>query len=379
MSSTTAEPNRVETVSDSLVDSATPARHGATRNDWLHIEFTWAGDDVLPIPGSDAKPSEHSQVKEFGKTPGEYLPDGTARGIKGWTTLKTTSEQRDRWSRDPRYSICVRTGTVGAFDIDDPDLAIHARRIIATHAPPGLPIRGRSNSLRFLGAFILPCGEYRKRRIETRRGAIELLARGQQFVAVGTHSSGARYEWEGGLPQGLPVLTAEQLEAIWADFKQFSVPPTSKNRPRPELGITDTVVGDILQTITTDQLTDLKSALSHPPLLEAAGDESVCSEIGLALRSLGRDVGEALWLEFTSRAADHSTQPDPNWRLEWWSKHASTEIRSDFRHVFRVAGKLGWQNPAVRVDRSLDAVRESAYREAWLNSDLWKRHRCSPD
>jgi len=355
MSSTTAEPNRVETVSDSLVDGATPATPGATRNEWLHLEFTWGADDVLPIPRSDAKPSEHSQIKEFGKTPGEYLPDGTARGIKGWTTVKTTSEQRDRWSKEPRYSICVRTGRVGAFDIDDPDLAAHARRIIAVHAPPGLPIRGRSNSLKFLAAFNLPSGDYRKRRIETRRGAIELLARGQQFVAAGTHSSGARYDWENGLPLSLPDLTAEQLEAIWTDFQQFAVSPTSKDRTRPELGIADTVVGDILRTITDDQLTDLKSALSHPALLEEAGNELVCSEIGLALRSLGREVGEALWLEFTSRAADHAEQPDPNWRLDWWSKHASTEIRSDFRHVFRLAGKLGWRNPAVRVDRSMEA------------------------
>jgi putative DNA primase/helicase len=360
MSSTTAEPNQDETVSDSSVDSATRANlHGATRNDWLHLEFAWAGDDVFPIPRSDAKPTEHSQVKEFGKTPGEYLPDGTARGIKGWPTMKTTSEQRDRWSRDPRYSICVRTGRVGAFDIDDPDLASHARRIIATHAPPGLPIRGRSNSLKFLAAFDLPSGEYRKRRIETPRGAIELLARGQQFVAVGTHSSGARYEWESGLPHRLPELTTEQLEAIWADFQKLSVSSTSEHRNHPELGIADTVVGDILRTITSDQLIDLKSALSHPPLLQAAGDESLCSEIGLALRSLGNDVGEALWLEFTDGAADRSDQPDPNWRVEWWNKHASTEIRSDFRHVFRVAGKLGWRNPTRPAVSSIAAFANS--------------------
>ena len=325
---------------------------GATREDWIHLELlSVGGEHLLPIPRSDAKPSAYSRVKQFGKTPGEYLPDGTACGIKGWTTLQTTAEQRDRWSKDPRYSVCVRTGMFGAFDIDDPDLAFKARRIIAKHVPPGLPIRGRSNALKFLAAFELPSGDYRKRRIVTKHGAIELLARGQQFVAAGWHSSGVRYEWEGGLPYILPKLTADQLEAIWSDFKQFATSPQNDQRQRPVAG----AVSDILTTITAPQLSELKSALSYPPLLEAAGDESVCSEIGLALRSLGRAVGEPLWLEFTEKAADPSEQPDPNWAREWWSKHESTEIRSDFRHVFRLASDLGWRSSRRSQVSGIDA------------------------
>lgn len=46
-------------------------------------------------------------------------------------------------------------------------------------------------------------------------GIIELLANGQQFVACGTHSSGARIEWDGGLPDEPPAITGEQLETLW--------------------------------------------------------------------------------------------------------------------------------------------------------------------
>ena len=46
-------------------------------------------------------------------------------------------------------------------------------------------------------------------------GIIELLANGQQFVACGTHSSGSRIEWDGGLPDEPPAITADQLETLW--------------------------------------------------------------------------------------------------------------------------------------------------------------------
>lgn len=60
-------------------------------------------------------------------------------------------------------------------------------------------------------------GDFRKRihRLAGDMGIIELLANGQQFVACGTHSSGARIEWDGGLPDEPPVITADQLETLW--------------------------------------------------------------------------------------------------------------------------------------------------------------------
>jgi hypothetical protein len=48
-------------------------------------------------------------------------------------------------------------------------------------------------------------GDFRKRihRLAGDLGIIELLANGQQFVAWGTHSSGARIEWDNELPDDL--------------------------------------------------------------------------------------------------------------------------------------------------------------------------------
>lgn len=78
------------------------------------------------------------------------------------------------------------------------------------------PRRWRANSNKCL--YLLGVeGDFRKRihRLEGELGIIELLANGQQFVACGTHSSGARIEWDGGLPDDPPVLTADQLETLW--------------------------------------------------------------------------------------------------------------------------------------------------------------------
>jgi hypothetical protein len=72
----------------------------------------------------------------------------------------------------------------------------------------------RANSGKRLMAFIVE-GDLTKRRMVVEGGIIELLANGQQFVASGTHPSGARYEWQGGLPSSLPVLTINQLDAAW--------------------------------------------------------------------------------------------------------------------------------------------------------------------
>lgn len=95
--------------------------------------------------------------------------------------------------------------------------------------------------------------------------------------------------------------------------------------------------GTQLTDISDEQLTDLKDALAHPALREKAGAESVWSEVGLSLLSLG-EVGEDLWLEFS----EHADNYEPGAPETWWERHQGTIPKADFRHVFKMAGKLGW-------------------------------------
>ncbi len=199
---------------------ADPQTHwGATPEDWLHFDLLLGlGEDLLPVVSNRAAVlSPDSKIKEIGKTPSRYNAARKVAGIAGWTAHRAGRAELARWAVEPDYGICVQTRTVRALDIDVPDLP-RARAIldfVAGHLGAPLPMRWRANSGKALLAFALP-GEMGKRRMTVEGGIVELLATGQQFVAAGTHPSGARYEWAGGLPCGFPLLSLDAFEALWA-------------------------------------------------------------------------------------------------------------------------------------------------------------------
>lgn len=315
---------------------------------WLGL-----GAELLPIVHDpNAQPTATTKVKHFGKVPSEYEPDGRARGIAGWQSKTTTARELQKWSADRRYSMGVRCRTVRALDvdIDDPERAAEVAAFIAERVQ--LPKRTRANSPSFLQPFLVE-GEYKKATIKTGPGPsdkIEFLAGGQQTVVAGRHKSGVMYEWEGGRPAEIPRLESEQFDALWAALaERFGTEPakalTIRDGSQP--------AGDLLTEITDAQLRDLKDALTWPPLLKAAGDEKVCSEVGYRLLTLG-ELGRELWLGFCANADDDSDEPDPDWPQKWWSAHVSGEVRSDFRGIYKMAQDRGWPNPYAGEPASVD-------------------------
>lgn len=192
---------------------------GANPDDWAHFDLVLGlTADLLPVvsnPGAAISPE--SSIKDIGKLPSIYNRERQVVGIAKWTSQQSTSEQVARWAKESDYGICIQTRTVRAIDVDvtDPDeaQAILARISERFH----LPARTRSNSSKFLLAFQLG-GDYTKRKFATAHGIVEFLATGQQFVAIGQHKSGSRYEWAGGLPDEFPVLTSEEFEELWTDL-----------------------------------------------------------------------------------------------------------------------------------------------------------------
>ena len=187
--------------------------YGATADDWAHFaSLLGLTPDLLPVVSNpSAKPSPRSKLKTMGKVPSVYGADGVY-GIGAWTSKTADHDDIRQWSQQPDYGICIQTRTVRAIDVDITDPQAAADVLAAL---PALPRRTRPNASKFLCVFYLP-GELPKRVIKTAHGAIELLGTGQQFIACGTHPSGARYEWAGGLPDDVPALTIEQFEALWA-------------------------------------------------------------------------------------------------------------------------------------------------------------------
>lgn len=194
---------------------------GATPDEWFHFDLVLGRtDQLLPVVcNPDAAISPNSKLKALGKTPSIYNRDRLAVGIKDWTAYAVSAQDLTRWASEPDYGVCVRTGHGWlALDCDseDEDVQADISKTLVQLLGELPPRRWRANSNKCL--YLLGVdGDYRKRihRLAGDMGIIELLANGQQFVACGTHSSGARIEWDGGLPDEPPVMTSEQLEALW--------------------------------------------------------------------------------------------------------------------------------------------------------------------
>lgn len=191
--------------------------HGASVDDWTHFDLVLGlTEDLLPVVSNNkARVSPRSNIKEVGKVPSLYNSDGHVVGMSQWTQHTSTGDEISKWGRVRDYGICLQTRRVRALDIDIPDAGESnaVRAFIAERF--ALPTRSRGNSSKFLVAFELE-GAFTKRRFKTAQGVIEFLATGQQFIAVGRHPSGARYEWEGGLPEAFPVLNVTEFEALWS-------------------------------------------------------------------------------------------------------------------------------------------------------------------
>ncbi|GJJ92568.1 VapE domain-containing protein [Enterobacter hormaechei] len=194
---------------------------GATPDEWFHFDLVLGRtDQLLPVvcnPGATISPN--SKLKMLGKTPSLYNRDRLATGIKDWTEHVVTERDFARWSNEPDYGICVRTGHGWlALDCDseDEDIQADIHKTLVQLLGELPPRRWRANSNKCLYLLAVD-GDFRKRihRLAGDMGIIELLANGQQFVACGTHSSGSRIEWDGGLPDEPPAITADQLETLW--------------------------------------------------------------------------------------------------------------------------------------------------------------------
>lgn len=190
--------------------------YGATSDEWLTFDaLLGLAEDLLPVVSDPAATiSKTSTMKAIGKTPSRFNRHGQAVGFPDWTSYAATADDVSAWSADDRLGICLQSRHARFIDVDieDPAQAAEVRQVLA---PLCLPTRIRGNSSKFLAAFRLE-GDYTKRKIKTTRGIVEFLANGQQAIVAGTHQSGARYEWEGGLPSAIPTLEPQAFEALWA-------------------------------------------------------------------------------------------------------------------------------------------------------------------
>ena len=204
--------------------------YGAKPEEWLHFDLVLGlTKDLLPVVSYPyAVTSTRSSLKTLGKTPSRYNKKGEVVGFPNWSSYISTTEQVDKWSTFKDYGICIQTRKIRAIDVDVTgtllanQIKAFLEQFIMDNTGIKMPCRFRANSSKFLIMFNMP-GEFTKQIIKIDdKNFIEFLANGQQFIAVGTHPTGERYEWEGGLPYQIPTLTKEDFLKLWDFLAELS-------------------------------------------------------------------------------------------------------------------------------------------------------------
>lgn len=319
-------------------------QYGASAQEWDHFTGLELSEDLLPVVSDpNAQISPNSGLKSLGKVPSLFDRKGQVVGISKWTAKRASRAEIAQWKADDRLGICVQTRRVRAIDIDVPDEELARMIEIAFQLELGnLPVRSRADSGKRLLAVRVD-GALTKQVFDVAGGRVEILGDGQQFVAVGTHPSGARYEWGGGLPQEIPTVSMADLEAAIATVREaYAIQSSGRSASKDSQRDFDSDAA--LLQVDEDTLLQLEAACDFlAPLI--ADDYILWQKIGQALKSLDR-VGFAeqayrLWHKFSKGSSRYSRQEaEAKWK-------SFTADRTDFRAAFAEAYRKGWQRPGL--------------------------------
>jgi len=243
----------------------TASRYGAYPDEWQTAQEIFGAENLLPSlhnPNAELSPnSTIGSVAGLAKIPSHYNEAGQAAGFPKWTNHRATPEQVLAWANQPDYGISLITGRgfiAVDCDTENPDEIATVREILKQHCGVVPPCRYRENSNR--RTFVIAVlGEHPKQVItlrakgeDVKAEAIEFLGTGQQTLIAGSHTSGARLQWEGGRICTPPNLSAEQFKMLVADIASaFPDAKTTANKVRdasviytPWATIADALLGD---------------------------------------------------------------------------------------------------------------------------------------
>ena len=139
----------------------------------------------------------------------------------------------------PNTGILTRGLQVIDIDCDDVDV-VEKIKAVTVDILGGSPLtRFRENSPRVCLLYRAQEGEPEKRSCTIGAGKVEVLGRGQQFVAYGQHPSGVQYRWIAEAPHNvqfnqLPVVTNEQIDTLFErldiEFGNTKTKDSAKNQ-----------------------------------------------------------------------------------------------------------------------------------------------------
>ena len=230
------------------------------------------------------------------------------------------------------------------LDIDDAALVEQAVRLAFDMLSVTI-VRTRDNSPRCLLVYRAAEGEPAKLTLVGADGKIEVLGRGQQFVAYGRHPSGADLEWRSGGPAELaladiPAVTEEQINRFLnACAPVIGAVPIELKKPKAN--------GHDHTAPATAALIDIAAALALVPN-HGALDWETWNNVGLAIYAAtgGVQAGWELWRDWSAKHPDN----DPDATLARWEHYAkSPPDRTGAGKLFAMAAAAspGWRQPSM--------------------------------
>jgi hypothetical protein len=237
------------------------------------------------------------------------------------------------------------------IDIDNPTIG-HAVRRLAMDMLGEAPMRYRDNSPRVLFLYRAAEGEPGKRTVASKAfGKVEVLGRGQQFVAYGIHHTGAALQW---MPEGPRTWTADALPAVTEDqITEFlekageiigaDKPSTnSGNRERSPLG----QLGPVF---------DVVGALAAIPNGGAA-DWEWWNKIGLATWGAtdGSEMGRCAWHEWSAR---HPAYDEAATEARW-QHYRTSPPGAGAGTLYAIAREHGWKRDRPKGEREEEGREE---------------------
>ncbi len=232
-----------------------------------------------------------------------------------------------------------------AIDLDVDNLTlVHALRRLATQTLGETITRTRDNSGRALMLYRAATGEPLKRVMSGRLGKVEVLGRGQQFVAFGVHPSGAALRW---LPESPSTFAADSLPAVTEDqVGDFLQQAADIIGGEPEKARAAGLAVTSQLGLEADAL-DVAAALAV--ISNAASPDWECwNRTGMATWAAtgGAEAGFVAWCAWSSRNPTHD---EAACRERWDHYRAAPPTRIGAASLFHMArqARPGWTKPSA--------------------------------
>lgn len=265
-------------------------------------------------------------------------PGAKAPAISDWQNANADAAQIDQWlAKHPEAGVGVITEATPAIDIDclDKDISYKLIKWVENNIGKA-PVRiGRKPKALMVFRTDEPFGKIRSNEYVDflgNRNAVEVLAKGQQFVAYAIHpDTGQPYKWNRrelvDVPVAdLPLLTREQAQEFVAYFE--SIVPDDWELSRKGVSVTHSDEDDLLTL--------------RPKL--GAGIDAMAKW----LESMDPDCGHDDWVK-AGMALHHETDGSPEGLRLWdeWSSRGGKYVHGECAKRWRSFGRNASAQPVT--------------------------------